>query len=436
VRMLKPDGPRHARRQQKQHRRRYDEQQQGRSQAPFTISSVLCTFDNGTLPRGGQKARQPAVDHRSAPVLDKQAQAPAPHTPVSPRSPVQPTRRLPRSPLANPPSITSIPSSSSSEDEETAKCQNCARYRGTELIITCASHHALCYGCVQAHVRSLANHQEGAPVRCLLSSCESQIPRAQLRLCVPPQRMRQLDGARPPTRYPQAANGEPTSDDEGFDAPLAPDHEEEDLGVTRSLATLSVSTDVHARASASMPVLGGTANNTAERASVGSSAEPLMSERTCVGRASVDSVVAAAARAADSCESLSPRSVGSRLRRVPKAHEPLAPQIDPPTEYLPESLAHLACLRSADAMHEDARASGVFCDYDGLERPVQARHDALSFASTGSPVSWQQPPPLPPPLAPGFRSSATWMTPEQRHSGYAENMLLSATLFETIRRKP
>ncbi|KAJ2793748.1 hypothetical protein H4R20_006448 [Coemansia guatemalensis] len=51
--------------------------------------------------------------------------------------------------------------------------------------------------------------------------------------------------------------------------------------------------------------------------------------------------------------------------------------------------------------------------------------------ATISARTMQTPPPLPPP----FRASATWITPGQRHSGYAEDMLLSATLFETIRRK-
>ncbi|KAJ2787699.1 hypothetical protein GGI15_000522 [Coemansia interrupta] len=428
VRMLKPDGQHNARRrqQQQQHRRRHDERQQ-QARTPFTISSVLCTFDNGTLPRRGvpntrpAPNRQPAINNPPSSALNQ----------PQPASNHGPPRRLPRSPLANPPTITSIPSSSSEdedEDDEALRCHGCARYRGAEWIVTCAASHALCFGCVQAYVRTLA-HTPGAPVPCLLTGCAAQIARAQLRRCLPPQRMRQLDGARPPTRNPAAA-WDAMSSDEGFDMPLVPEEPED--AVCRSMATLAVSRDdVAERAAMSMPALGG-------RTSAGSG--PMLSERTCVGRASHDSVVAVAALAADSDESLSPQSVGSRLRRVPKAHEPLS-AVPPESEYLPESLVHLARLRPADSADmSEALGAPLLYDYAGdshlLRTPVQVRHDAYSFASTGSPVSWQQPPPLPPALPASFRASSTWITPGQRHSGYAENMLLSATLFETIRRKP
>ncbi|KAJ2084340.1 hypothetical protein H4R24_000133 [Coemansia sp. RSA 988] len=357
-----------------------------------------------------------------------------------------------------------------SSDEEGLVCQVCQRFKSLEWLVLCNARHPLCFGCVQAHVKRLLANTKACAVVCPFGSCAAAIPTKHLRVCLPPQRMQQLlanrhsrDKSSGPigrsnsmctrwnSTYSAGRAGQVNRNDDGFDAPIIVVQESHgaeagappaDLHVThtrfagRPTFTPGVISDnAQKRLSVSMPAL------QCPEPEVHSSRDttgPLLSECTSVGPGSVDSVVIAASIAADSAQTLSPESVGSRLRRVPKAQEHLDTHAwgvsSRPQAHHPQHVLR---------MSEDSSAS-VF---EQSSSPLDVSPSVLST----SPISWLPPAPTaaeaipttmtartmqtPPPLPPPFRTSATWITPGQRHSGYAEDMLLSATLFETIRRK-
>ncbi|KAJ2232169.1 hypothetical protein IWW45_005171, partial [Coemansia sp. RSA 485] len=572
VRSLKPNSgynidSRHRQQQQQHERKRRQQDQQNRQQrsgVPLTIASVLCTFDNGTLPRS---ANNPTMQRHPGPAPRAAANASgggnannnsgtghgasSPELRSPPKDHMSPRclgggcfppgqRRLPRSPLANPlvldndsgsdlekfvkeqppePNTASAVATStaavfahadasSSEDEDAVKCQACLQYKGHEWVVGCESGHQLCFGCVQIRVRDLLATRSVSSVRCLVAGCSSSIPSRQLRACLPPQRMRQLSagskradravqlvrkslGLRSPSKHAKHTNvqlpGSANLNDDGFDALYIP---EQDTGLTQrivdesgtvqavshSMADLAIADNRSNRSyierfAASMPVL--TDSSGSADASNASTTPPLLSELTHVGHASMDSVVMAATVAADSTVSLSPESVGSRLRRVPKAHENLAfttnnehsngSQTTNNDSPQPTDTPVYTSQGPSETVQHQASALYDYASYEldsYMQTPKQIQ--AASFVSSSSPISWQQPaaapglqytgaryssrsssafysstpPPVPPSLPLQFRASATWITPEQRYSGYTENMLLNATLFETIRRKP
>ncbi|KAJ2708909.1 hypothetical protein H4R19_004511, partial [Coemansia spiralis] len=190
------------------------------------------------------------------------------------------------------------------------------------------------------------------------------------------------------------------SSDDGFDVPTpAP------AMAPHAVLTAAQLTDAaQRRLTSSMPVLPPAAPAAAP------ASDPLRSELTRVEPGSLDSLVVAVSVAADSTCTLSPESVGSRLRRVPKARDNLAPR----TWAVDGSSSNSSRLRVHELREPGPRARSM--------------HVPVSPAVSRSP-----PPPLPPPLPAAFRASATWITPSQRNSGYAEDLLLNATLFETIR---
>ncbi|KAJ1647188.1 hypothetical protein LPJ64_001373 [Coemansia asiatica] len=339
------------------------------------------------------------------------------------------------------------------EDEDTVKCLSCMQYKGHEWIVSCEHDHQLCFGCVQLRVRDILAAGPASTVSCPISKCAAIVASRHLRACLPPQRLQQLSasskradravqlvcrslGLHGPSYSSKSTNrhssvrmpGLANQNDDGFDAPLMPEDDINSRPVSRvvggtaaeqvlshSVANLAVA-DKQSRRSylqrfaVSMPVLAETSGSGSASASASSNdtasdastTPPLLSELTHVGHASVDSVVMAATVAADSTVSLSPESVGSRLRRVPKAQENLTLS-NSKVDYSSGS-------QTADNEQDSPQASSAF------------------YINT--------PPPVPPSLPLPFRASATWITPEQRYSGYTENMLLNATLFETIRRKP
>ncbi|KAI8322539.1 hypothetical protein GQ54DRAFT_297336 [Martensiomyces pterosporus] len=186
----------------------------------------------------------------------------------------------------------------------------------------------------------------------------------------------------------------------------------------------------------------------------------IVSEFTNIEPAAMDDVVLAASVAADSALSLSPESVGSRLRRVPKAHTNLAQEVSPGRpggdgqgrEASSPPLSQSVFSSSPASPQHQASALYAYAEMelDSYKRSP-AHPPAASFMS-GSPISLQPPrprarppssfpadsapPPVPPPAPAEFRATATWITPEQRFSGFAENLVLNAALFETIRRDP
>ncbi|KAJ2609959.1 hypothetical protein H4S08_003824 [Coemansia sp. RSA 1365] len=357
----------------------------------------------------------------------------------------------------------------SSSEEDGLACKVCLRFKSLEWLVLCNARHPLCFGCVQTHVKCLLANTQACTVVCPFGSCAASIPTKHLRVCLPPQRLQQLLANRQNRDKPSSLVGRSHSmctrwnstdsagragqanrSDDGFDAPI--------IVVQESCRTAALSADPSAthirrpaklkfaprvipdnaqkRLSASMPML---QRPKSEFHNGRDSAEPVLSERTSVSPGSVDSMVIAASIAADSTLTLSPESVGSRLRRVPKAQEHLDTH----------SWKVDRCLETRDnspnlpSMREDTGAKAL----EQYSSPLQASPPVLS----GSPISLQLPArttngitsatmttrttQTPPPLPPPFRASATWITPGQRHSGYAEDLLLSATLFETIRRK-
>ncbi|KAJ2547891.1 hypothetical protein EV175_005040, partial [Coemansia sp. RSA 1933] len=414
----------------------------------------------------------------------------------------------------------SAESSASSSDDDGLTCRACNRYRGLEWIVGCNNDHHLCFGCVQAHVKHLLASTDAFRVPCPLSRCDAHIPGKYLRDCLPPQRMQQLAAnrkrssrpARALTRYFSLdgrkdasvieAGAQPTNaSDEGFDAPVVvvdnssfaelnqpilTDQQRINNGAMLNRTRQPLErTFAHAlsadpqRHSASMPSLPQVCYSPGSP-EADTPAALFMSELTKVSteKGSVSSVVLAASVAAASGLSLSPQSVGSRLRRIPKVPgnlnadllsiggspeaataehlELLSPSLEqrvfmPPTSIAPEDIDRLQTY--AGQVYDYTAVNFDTC----MQTPPPRQSHAMSFASSSSPISWQSPirpagdqrrhrhvpsiicpkqqPEAPPPLPLQFRASATWITPEQRHSGYAENILLSATLFETIRRK-
>ncbi|KAJ2660351.1 hypothetical protein IW148_003826 [Coemansia sp. RSA 1199] len=462
---------------------------------PVAISSVL-RYANQT-PSIGRSRIGPPLSSTQVPAPQSAHMSPSltPHNLPGVRQP----RALPRSPLANPEVLTAFTpeehtaddtkpahrspatgngpmaapsnphraesSSSSSSGEEGRVCRVCSRYKSTEWVVECDSGHALCFGCVQAHVKQLLANTKVYTVVCPSGSCAASIAIKQLRACLPPHRLQQLVANR--RRNDNRASGllrrsfsacvrwnstdsggrasQANLNDSAFDAPITM-VTEPDWPVRRAGAVAVADADEDSmRFSASMPVL----HPGSDTSPTGSSSGQLLSELTCVGPGSVDSVVIAASAAADSAVTLSPESAGSRLRRVPKCREPLSPHLDGLDISQPfESLD----IGQPELLPSELRALAVHSMYEA--RQMSPLHQDLSDMSemsemSGSPVSWQpasriwagripvttsveqQPPP---PLPAAFRSSATWITPGQRYSGYTENLLLNATLFETIRR--
>ncbi|KAJ1867010.1 hypothetical protein LPJ78_001327 [Coemansia sp. RSA 989] len=342
---------------------------------------------------------QPPLDsHRSPPPFSmssalcttkpaSRADPPASYGPVAQPGPQQsrvfpPPRQprvLPRSPLANPLVLTADEApvdsaaqvSDESSSEEDRKCQVCAQYRAAEWTVECDSGHVLCFGCVQAHVRKLLTNSTAWQVPCP-TECTASVSIRQLHACLPPRRVQQLLDNRKSK----------ASLHRSLSVSVKPSQPCIDDGFDAPLAPQPVDAGEAnvERFSASMPVLNA-------HSSSGGPSGPMLSELTSVEPGSVDSLVLAASAAADSSQTLSPQLLGSRLRRVPQA-------LSPPT-----------CPASPD--HEPAR-------------------DFVQHS-----VSPQVEPKLPPAA---FKASATWITPSQRYSGFAENLLLNATLFETIRR--
>ncbi|KAJ1803974.1 hypothetical protein LPJ75_005720, partial [Coemansia sp. RSA 2598] len=246
VRSLKPnsghniDHRRQRQQQQQQLKKRQQDQQnqQQRSGVPLTIASVLCTFDNGTLPR---KANNPVMQrHPGPPPRAAAGGASNSGTPSPPKAQLSPRclvnggcqpgqRRLPRSPLANPlqlendsesdlekifkeqppqpkangaadtalsgsiaASPIAVAAADSSEDEDAVKCLSCTQYKGHEWIVSCERSHQLCFGCVQRRVRDLLAAGPVGAVRCPIAKCSAAIPSRYLRACLPPQRLQQL----------------------------------------------------------------------------------------------------------------------------------------------------------------------------------------------------------------------------------------------------
>ncbi|KAJ2816833.1 hypothetical protein IWW50_006359, partial [Coemansia erecta] len=383
--------------------------------------------------------------------------------------------------MSTPRTAESSSSSSSSSDEEGRVCRVCSQYKSTEWVVECDSAHALCFGCVQAHVKQLLANTKVYTVVCPSGSCAASISTKHLRACLPPHRLQQLVTNRRRndrssglikrsismcTRWNSTDSAGRASranlDDSGFDAPIITVTEPQNNAVRRAGAV--VMEDVQSvanrrfearngtvdpqRFSASMPVL-----HPGNDVSPGiSDSGQLLSELTSVEPGSVDSVVLAASVAADSAATLSPESVGSRLRRVPKGREPLSPQLDAIDLNSPNPQPQNTFY---DLPAPGQRAAMVHSMYESRQATPPPPHQLHQHVSpdmsdmSGSPVSWQPPsrvlagrattkelvaPPLPPPLSAAFRASATWITPGQRYSGYTENLLLNATLFETIRR--
>ncbi|KAJ2342016.1 hypothetical protein GGF43_006033, partial [Coemansia sp. RSA 2618] len=428
---------------------------------PFTISSVLCTAD-----------RTPPIAHSRVSPLMGPAQVPPQSLQTARRSPKpaphnlsahalpggRQTRALPRSPLANPVVLTAIDpeqhtvedkqsapyspvhgsaksaamstprtaessSSSSSSDEEGRVCRVCSQYKSTEWVVECDSAHALCFGCVQAHVKQLLANTKVYTVVCPSGSCAASISTKHLRACLPPHRLQQLVTNRRRndrssglikrsismcTRWNSTDSAGRASranlDDSGFDAPIITVTEPQNNAVRRAGAV--VMEDVQSvanrrfearngtvdpqRFSASMPVL-----HPGNDVSPGSSdSGQLLSELTSVEPGSVDSVVLAASVAADSAATLSPESVGSRLRRVPKGREPLSPQLDAIDLNSPNPQPQNTFY---DLPAPGQRAAMVHSMYESRQATPPPPHQLHQHVSpdmsdmSGSPVSWQPP---------------------------------------------
>ncbi|KAJ2778795.1 hypothetical protein H4R18_004391 [Coemansia javaensis] len=381
---------------------------------PLTIASMLCV--------AGRPSSDGAAQSAPAPGGGSAAATPAP-LPPPPRAAPGP-RVLPRSPLANAAVLDDDDSDSdaqrgggqaagsrptarslSSSDEDGQECAVCQRFKGSEWVVQCERGHALCFGCVQHHVRQRLADAAACVAVCPAAACAAAIPAKHLRACLPPHRLQLLAAASHGaprgasllrrslslcSRWrSSAAAAAANRDDQAFDAP------------TTATPALQGPAALQKRLSASMPAL-----PPEEPAAASFSPDPLLSELTSVGPGSVDSVVVAAAAAADSAHTLSPESVGSRLRRVPKARDPLA---------------------TRTWAVDGARAS---------PRPPPGHAPRAHSMAAPAHKRLAPPPPLPTPPPTAFRASATWITPSQRNSGYAEDLLLNATLFETIRRRP
>ncbi|KAJ2039604.1 hypothetical protein GGI08_004887 [Coemansia sp. S2] len=435
-------------------------------------------------------------------------------------------RALPRSPLANPMVITdtdaterfevvpdkptSRQSDSASSDEDILKCELCHRYKGADWIVHCNAGHMMCFGCIQAHVKALLADKPAADVVfCRCGGCQSYITSKFLRQCLSPQRFKQIVDncvqgyqARQTAKrsVSLATNGGDRAEEgalrslglanlseEGFDEPVIVTDTGARSGSPEvpahcALPSRSVVTDIHGLAqavnglsvgdhaptgeqlySASMPALPRRHNQPTEPRQPDVPAV-FVSELTSLERVSMNSIVFAASVAANSSLTLSPESVGSRLRRVPKAQENV--RLSPGShstdafEESPISLSQTPVFPHNDSQagwQQQQQPTSALYDYADMDLDTYMRTPRPPqiplFASAASPMSWspqqlpaqqilqpkhasvRAPPPLPPSLPAHFRASATWITPEQRYSGYTENILLNATLFETIRRR-
>ncbi|KAJ2467598.1 hypothetical protein GGI02_003983, partial [Coemansia sp. RSA 2322] len=475
----------------------------------------------------GQRAGSPLNSRLRASVSRGYSRRSAPRRPPPPPEPGSArahSRALPRSPLANPLILSDDAASehveivvepadpvlrevdSLSSDEEMVKCETCLRYKGADWVVHCNAGHALCFGCVQGHVQALLADKPSADVVfCFCEGCQSYITSKYLRRCLSPQRFKQIvDNCvkgyearqlvkRSTSLYTMGKDlGEDhvgkfrsaNMSQEGFDEPVIVADASSGLdpfdvanhasggegvaaevnGLLQAVGGMAVSGIIPSneqRLSASMPAL----QHSQSAAPLLSAPPPaaLVSELTSIKPGSINSVVLAASVAADSTLTLSPESVGSRLRRVPKAQENVrqqSPGSNAAAE-APETLSDYfgqPALASTRQVEQQPPACPLY-DYVSMDldtymhtpRPLQLPQ----FVPAASPMSWsgqrssahsscqpgQQPtpawtpPPVPPSMPAHFRASATWITPEQRYSGYTENILLSATLFETIRRK-
>ncbi|KAJ2802288.1 hypothetical protein H4S07_004730, partial [Coemansia furcata] len=339
------------------------------------------------------------------------------------------SRALPRSPLANPLVIvdtaavtervevvpdkpTSAQSSSMSSDEEILMCELCRRYKGADWIVHCDASHTVCFGCMQSHVKALLVEKPSADVVfCPCGSCQSYIPSKFLRQCLSPQRFKQIVDncvlgyqARQSAKRSAslATNGGDRAEEgalrslglanmseEGFDEPVivtdaGARSDSPEVPAHCALPSRSVVTDIHGLAqavngltvgdrapagdqpfSASMPVLPRRSHQPAEPRLPDVPAA-FVSELTNIERASINSLVFAASVAANSSLTLSPESVGSRLRRVPKAQENVRLSPGSPSTGVfgesPTSLSHTPVFP-----HNDSQV--------GLQQPTSALYD-------------------------------------------------------------
>ncbi|KAJ2494039.1 hypothetical protein IWW37_000117 [Coemansia sp. RSA 2050] len=438
------------------------------------------------------------------------------------------SRALPRSPLANPLVLTNTaaterveivpdkPTSSQSDsvssDEDILKCELCYRYKGADWIVHCDGGHTMCFGCIQNHVKALLAEKPSADVVfCPSAGCQSYIPSKYLRQCLSPQRFKQIvdncvQGYQARQTAKRSASlianeaggvgegalhtlGLANMSEEGFDEPIivtdtGARSDSPEVAASCALPSRSVATDInglaqavdglavsdHAPAgeqlfSASMPAL--PRHKPAEEPQQPDIPAAFVSSLTSIERVSMNSLVFAASVAANSSLTLSPESVGSRLRRVPKAQENVRPSPGSHSagafEGSPTSLDHTPVFPHNDSQavlqqQQQQRSTSAFYDYadmdlDAYMRTPQPPQIPLFASAAASPMSWspqppppqqhsqakhasvRAPPPLPLSLPAHFRATATWITPEQRYSGYTENIMLNATLFETIRRK-
>ncbi|KAJ2637531.1 hypothetical protein GGF44_002935, partial [Coemansia sp. RSA 1694] len=478
------------------------------------------SYGRAQPPRGSGASATAARPHGSARRAQPRRPPPPPEVPgAAPR-----TRALPRSPLANPMVIAQAEpcggraSDCVSSDEEMLRCEVCHHDKGADWTVRCNDGHLLCFACIQAHVRTLlADKPLADVVFCMCAGCQSYVPSRFLRQCLSPQRFKQIvdncvqgfqtrqlakrsgsslcaDQAEDAGIRPLAGQSE-----EGFDEPLVvaettsvfrPESPPGSAVAAGCVPSRSVVADMRGLAqavgglavseqpySASMPVLPRRSHHQAAEPPPQQPGVPaaFVSELTTVERASMDSLVFAASVAADSSLTLSPESVGSRLRRVAKAQENV--RASPESHSTGALEASPASLLGQTPVfpHNDSQPGGApqqqqqavlydYADMDLLDAymrtPRPPPPQIPLFACAASPISWspaqpqqpvfpaataqqqpqpqpaRTPPPLPPSLPAHFRASATWITPEQRYSGYTENILLNATLFETIRRQP
>ncbi|KAJ2455441.1 hypothetical protein EV183_000773 [Coemansia sp. RSA 2336] len=289
-------------------------------------------------------------------------------------APRQP-RVLPRSPLANPLVLTAdeAPVAAAAQVSDESSSDEDRKCR------VCAQYRAAEWTveCTSQHVLCFGCVQ--AHVRKLLTTNSTawQVPCPTE--CNANVSIKQLHACLPPRRIQQLVGNHKVGLHRSLSVSAKPSQPCVDNGFDAPLdpQPVGVGEADAERFSASMPVL---------NASSSGPTGPMLSELTSVEPGSVDSLVLAASAAADSSQTLSPQLLGSRLRRVPQA---LSPQICPAS---PDREP------TRDSVHS---------------------------------IAPQAEPKLPP--AP-FKASATWITPSQRYSGFAENLLLNATLFETIRR--
>lgn len=408
----------------------------------------------------------------------------------------------------------SLSSSSSSSDEDPVWCQSCRRYKGVDWVVECEQHHDLCFGCVQNHVKMLLlKNPLLHTVICPLTPCQSRIASSYLRACLPPQRIQKLMEnqmkrrkhslqrsvslccGQPSTVDTTAASAvSPASigsipdahDEEGFDEPIIVETPKlsidscsfsfEDVGqqLTRSIANLHTEGDSEdgsgqqpssnsssdsgrrKRYSASTPSL--------PLPHIESSSHPtgpiekpsasrMFSELTSIEPGSMDSVVLAASVAADSSLTLSPESVGSKLRRVPRAQDNInantqlpVPRVRIPSASFANDGGDFSFQPSPNILHNN-NALQFSCpeiDMDfggsggGSNSLVPPSWKQLGGSRSKTAVADSKHETSPGKRKSMRKSSSAWtiISPDQQDVGYLEDVMLSARLFETIRRLP